>query len=291
MPARNRTRKDDESAGAMVRLRMPIRNLVVCSATRPCLARLVTLKDATETDRLHYLHRQYVEPVVARFSPPLSHIGWMRTTCLGARTGSRVWTSVDGAESTQHPVDPGSVVVPVAGVFGVAVAVVDVVRVISVGHGDVAAVRAMLVGMIGVECVPARFALVQVTVVQSVQVPVVDVVGVVAVGDRDVAAACTVLVEVTGVLGVDRGGHGVTHLSCSWVVFAASLPARVRWRSVTRSDRRGAHSNRVSDAEGEVVGVVDGLVEELGDVVVVELVDHFASVTPCGDQAEGAQQA
>jgi hypothetical protein len=39
-----------------------------------------------------------------------------------------------------------------------------------------------------------------------------------------------------------------------------------------------------------VLDVVDGLVEELGDVVVVEAVDDASALTATGDQAEGAQE-
>ncbi len=42
-------------------------------------------------------------------------------------------------------------------------------------------------------------------------------------------------------------------------------------------------------AEPEVLGVVDGLVEQLGDVVVVEGVDNAAAVTLSVDEAEVAQ--
>ncbi|MEV8395434.1 MULTISPECIES: TetR/AcrR family transcriptional regulator [unclassified Streptomyces] len=60
---------DDESADPMVRLRMLIRNFIEYSATRPYLARLVTLEGAVATDRLDYLYRNYIEPIRARFIP------------------------------------------------------------------------------------------------------------------------------------------------------------------------------------------------------------------------------
>ena len=44
-------------------------------------------------------------------------------------------------------------------------------------------------------------------------------------------------------------------------------------------------------AEPQVLDVVDGLVEELGDVVVVEAVDDTTAVALPGDEAEGAQEA
>ncbi|MFD7288854.1 TetR/AcrR family transcriptional regulator [Streptomyces sp. NPDC059863] len=60
---------DDESADPMVRLRMLIRNFIEYSATRPYLARLVTLEGAVATDRLDYLYRNYIEPIRSRFIP------------------------------------------------------------------------------------------------------------------------------------------------------------------------------------------------------------------------------
>jgi hypothetical protein len=106
------------------------------------------------------------------------------------------------------------VVVPVAFVLCVTVPIVNVVRVVAVRDRNVPAARAVLVGMVGVERVTAGLALVEMVLMEAVQVAVVDVVDMVAVRDRDVAAACAVFVEVAGVLGVDRGGHSVTHLSC-----------------------------------------------------------------------------
>jgi TetR/AcrR family transcriptional regulator len=60
---------DDESADPMIRLRMLIRNFIEYSATRPYLARLVTVEAATPTDRLEYLYHNYIEPVQSRFVP------------------------------------------------------------------------------------------------------------------------------------------------------------------------------------------------------------------------------
>jgi TetR/AcrR family transcriptional regulator len=60
---------DDESADPMVRLRMLIRNFIEYSATRPYLARLVTVEGAAKTDRLEYLYHEYIEPVQSRYIP------------------------------------------------------------------------------------------------------------------------------------------------------------------------------------------------------------------------------
>lgn len=60
---------DEESADPMIRLRMLIRNFIEYSATRPYLARLVTVEAATPTDRLEYLYHNYIEPVQSRFVP------------------------------------------------------------------------------------------------------------------------------------------------------------------------------------------------------------------------------
>ena len=95
--------------------------------------------------------------------------------------------------------------VPVTVVEGVTVAVVDVVDVVTVGDGDVAAPRSVLVLVVFVDGVSGGFALVPVALVLAVQVAVVDVVDVVVVGDGDVAAARSVLVFVIG-MGVVGGG-------------------------------------------------------------------------------------
>ncbi|MFC9842147.1 TetR/AcrR family transcriptional regulator [Streptomyces sp. NPDC060223] len=58
---------DDESADPMVRLRMLIRNFIEYSATRPYLARLVTLEGAAATERLDYLYGNYIEPIRSRY--------------------------------------------------------------------------------------------------------------------------------------------------------------------------------------------------------------------------------
>lgn len=86
-------------------------------------------------------------------------------------------------------------------VRGVAVAVVDVVDVVTVRDSDMTAALTVLVvvddfGVAGV------LAFVEVAVVGAVQVAVVHVVDVVAVRDGDMAAALTVGVRVAGVLGV-----------------------------------------------------------------------------------------
>lgn len=60
---------DDKSADPMVRLRVLILNFIEYSATRPYLARLVTVEGGAATDRLDYLYHQYIEPVRSRFIP------------------------------------------------------------------------------------------------------------------------------------------------------------------------------------------------------------------------------
>jgi AcrR family transcriptional regulator len=60
---------DDESADPMVRLRVLIRSFIEYSATRPYLARLVTVEGSAATDRLEYLYRNYIEPIRMRFLP------------------------------------------------------------------------------------------------------------------------------------------------------------------------------------------------------------------------------
>ena len=60
---------DDASADPMVRLRVLILTFIEYSATRPYLARLVTIEGAARTDRMEYLYHQYIEPVRTRFLP------------------------------------------------------------------------------------------------------------------------------------------------------------------------------------------------------------------------------
>jgi TetR/AcrR family transcriptional regulator len=60
---------DDESADPIIRLRMLIRNFVEFSATRPYLARIVTVESGAPTDRLDYLYQHYIEPINSRFRP------------------------------------------------------------------------------------------------------------------------------------------------------------------------------------------------------------------------------
>ncbi|SQI00070.1 Uncharacterised protein [Corynebacterium minutissimum] len=96
------------------------------------------------------------------------------------------------------------VVVPVSVVSGVAVAIVQVVDVIAVRNGDVAAALAVLVIVILVNVVLGRLALIPVALVLAVDVAIVNVVDVIAVRESDVAAAFTVGV---GVFLVDGVGH------------------------------------------------------------------------------------
>jgi AcrR family transcriptional regulator len=60
---------DEEAADPMIRLRMLIRNFIEYSATRPYLARLITVEGAARTDRSDYLYHNYIRPVQRRFVP------------------------------------------------------------------------------------------------------------------------------------------------------------------------------------------------------------------------------
>lgn len=105
-----------------------------------------------------------------------------------------------------------SVVVPVTVVLGVPVALVDVVHVIVVRNGDMAAGRAVPVVVPVVYRVLRLHAFVHMVTVRTVQVIVVRVVDVVLVRHRDVSASRGVLMGVGGVGAVFcRGGH----LRCS----------------------------------------------------------------------------
>lgn len=113
--------------------------------------------------------------------------------------------------------------VVVVAVCGVAVTIVDVVDVVAVGNGDVAAALAVdVASMVLSGDVLGGFALVPVAFVQAVDVALVDVVGVVAVPESNVAAASAVGV---GVGFVNCVCHDVTpypwcteevHVQVSW---------------------------------------------------------------------------
>lgn len=102
------------------------------------------------------------------------------------------------------------VIVPVSVVSRVAVAIVQVVDMIAVRNGDVAAALAVLVIVVLVNVVLRRFALVPVALVLAVDVAIVNVVGVISVLECDVAAAFTVGV---GVLFVDGVGHDFSFMN------------------------------------------------------------------------------
>jgi hypothetical protein len=126
------------------------------------------------------------------------------------RRGRPVRAAAADAGSRVSPVPAwsGSVLVPVPLVGRVPVTVVEVVRVPVVGHGHVAALRPVLVGVALVGGVPTRLALVHVIAVDSVDVAVVGVVGVIAVRERDMAAGVAVGVLMAGVGRVNGIGHG-----------------------------------------------------------------------------------
>ena len=98
------------------------------------------------------------------------------------------------------------VVIPGTFVGGVAVAIVQVVNMIAVRDGNVAAALAMLVIVVSVLMVLGGLAFVPVALVLTVDVALVEVVGVILVRESNVAAACAVDVGVLFVDGV--GAHG-----------------------------------------------------------------------------------
>jgi hypothetical protein len=102
------------------------------------------------------------------------------------------------------------VIVPVAGVSGVPVSVVDVVGVVAVRNRDVAApvTVGVVVALMGKMLRFGVVAFVYVVLVNTVDVTVMRVVGVVAMCEPNVAAAFAVSVGVIGVRGVLNGaGH------------------------------------------------------------------------------------
>lgn len=95
--------------------------------------------------------------------------------------------------------------VVVAVVRRVPVPVVDVVDMVAVGHGHVAAAFAVYVLMGRVFGVADGLALVEVAVVSAVQMSVVNVVDVIAVRYRDMSAVGAVNVRMLGVLDMCCG--------------------------------------------------------------------------------------
>jgi hypothetical protein len=100
-----------------------------------------------------------------------------------------------------------SVVVVVAVVWGVAVSVMDVVDMVAVGDGDVAASFTVDVSVCAVWHVPVGFAVQPSSwaAAGSMQAAVVQIVDVVLMGDGDVPAVRAVLVRLVGVGGVVGG--------------------------------------------------------------------------------------
>jgi hypothetical protein len=97
----------------------------------------------------------------------------------------------------------------------VAVSVVGVVRVTVVRHGDMPALRTVVMAVVLVHRVLRSRALVGVVAVRPMNVTVVRIVDVVAVRDSDVAAPLAVDVLVTRVGAVVNGsGHGKTPHVC-----------------------------------------------------------------------------
>jgi hypothetical protein len=178
-----------------------------------------------------------------------------------------------------------SMLVVVVTVGGVTVPVVDVVDVTVVIHGVVAAVRAVdvLVGR-GHHVQVGDVALVDVPLVASVGVAVVEVVHVVAVLDGDVAAVGAVDV---GVLFVDGAGRAHASFLGRWWHTVAS-----EYRDVTmHRARRGGWwtvgatgSERVVRPSGGFDRVQDRVLDDVGHVLVDEVVAHVTAVAVAADE-------
>ena len=117
-------------------------------------------------------------------------------------TARRASPGTSGDTRLAHNV---SVVVPVPVMADVPVTVVHVVHVVPVRHRDMPAPVAMLVRVVAMSGVPARFTLVHMAVVNTMEVTVVHVVHVVLVRDGHVAAALAVLMHVVGMGGMCCG--------------------------------------------------------------------------------------
>ncbi len=105
-----------------------------------------------------------------------------------------------------------SVIVPVAALRRVAVAVVDVVHVVTVRDRHVPAARTVFMVVTGVLLMPADLALVHVILVLTVQMTVVHVVDMTVVRDRHVSTALAVRMFVSGMLLVLHRCRHATHL-------------------------------------------------------------------------------
>lgn len=115
-----------------------------------------------------------------------------------------------------------------------AVAVVHIVDVITMGHRDVSAILAVLMIMALMRSVFGRLALVVVTRVATVKVAVVHVVDMITVRNGDMTAVFTVHVVVAGMLDVsDCQKHPTTPRACHdspFPVIACTPECRVpRW--------------------------------------------------------------
>jgi hypothetical protein len=108
-------------------------------------------------------------------------------------------------------------------VGGVTTTVVDVVDMVTVRDGNMAATFAVHVLMPRVGGVLAGLALVVVAVVGSVQVSVVDIIDVVAVRDGDMPTSLAVDVLVSDVLGV-RSSHFGPSSRNRWEIRSAPTP-------------------------------------------------------------------
>jgi hypothetical protein len=102
----------------------------------------------------------------------------------------------------------------VAVVGGVTVPVVQVVGVILVWHGNVTALRPVVMLVIFMGRMLRVPAFVHVVTVDAVDMAVVRVIGVIAVREAEVAAALTVGVRVIGVRGVLNGNRHAGNPSC-----------------------------------------------------------------------------
>ena len=179
----------------------------------------------------------------------------------------RVSPETSGDTRLAHNV---SVVVPVPVMTDVPVTVVHVVHVVPVRHRDMPAPVAMLVRVVAVSGVPARFTLVHMAVVNTMEVTVVHIVHVVLVRDGHVAAALAVLMHVVGMGGMCCGhdvlrsflGSPCAHSACAtgsnspsnehrcslspWRV--RSGEKRVRWGDRGLAEHVGLHRHPSSSA-------------------------------------------
>lgn len=156
--------------------------------------------------------------------------------------------------------------------LGVAMPTMQVVDVVSVLHGLVAAVRAVFVGVVlvcaGEDVHVESVAFVHVIFVDVVGMPVVEVVDVLVVLDGDMPAVGSMCVGVVLEGGVRHGGSLIVH-RCNY--------SDICIRDPCRGDGRLAGS-------GDLSGMLDGVTHDVCHVLVSQRVARLSAVAVSAHQ-------